>query len=282
MFALRRAYFSTQRSLIASYALPKTPSNTSVLRQIHATPVVLKKKSHANKAEQVTKGKQHEPVQESDETTHPKKGKGKPISTADLIPASQSKVAPEARVECDKTDKKMTSCVDWYRKEMALLENRALGRVMPSILDPVRIELPGDEGVNGPVKLTDVATVGVKEGTILVVTVFDEHHLKAVEKAIYAAHIPQCIPQRADARTLRIPMPKPTIEARKAFAKTGSKEAEDTKVKIRSAREVAVKSLSKLGFGRNSPELSELQTLTEKATGEVDKIVQRLKKELGS
>lgn len=77
-----------------------------------------------------------------------------------------------AKGEIDKTSKKMTSTVEWYRKEMSLLTNRALGRVTPAILDSVRVQLPD---VDVPLKLSEVATVGVKEGTVLVVTAFDEH-----------------------------------------------------------------------------------------------------------
>jgi len=156
-----------------------------------------------------------------------------------------------------------------------MLESRALGRVTPAILDGVRVPLSDTQ-----VKLTDLATIGVKEGTVLVVTAFDEHNLKSIEKAIYT--VPHCTPQRVDSRTLRIPMPKPTMEARTSFIKSGSKGAEETKVKIRAAREAGVKALTKLGFEKRSLELTEMQQLTDKASAEVDKILQRLTKQLGS
>ncbi|KAG8983965.1 hypothetical protein FRB93_006877 [Tulasnella sp. JGI-2019a] len=240
-------------------------------RSIHATPIALKKKSskHAEK-QQVAE------VEDEDDSPPVKKGKSKGVLAADLTPASKSKVSPEARAECDKASAKMTASIEWYRKEVAALENRAQGRVTPAILDSVRVHIgTGEE--EAIVKLMEVATVGMKEGTVLVVTVFDEHNLKAVEKAIYAASIPQVVPQKIDSRTIRIPMPKPTVEGKESFIKEGSKEAENTKKKIRAAREASAKHLTKMGFDKWSAELKEMQTLTDKSIEEVDKILQRLK-----
>lgn len=78
----------------------------------------------------------------------------------------------------------MKASVEWYRKEMAALENRAQGRVTPAILDGVWVHIgTGEE--EATVKLMEVATVGVKEGTVLVVTVFDEHVSLYAENEFY-------------------------------------------------------------------------------------------------
>lgn len=67
----------------------------------------------------------------------------------------------------------MLSTVEWYRKEVAAFEMRANGRVTPALLAPIRIEAQGKD--SEPLKLEEVATVGVKDGSMLVVTVFDEN-----------------------------------------------------------------------------------------------------------
>lgn len=69
----------------------------------------------------------------------------------------------------------MSAAVEWYRKEVAGLETRASGRVTPALLSPVRIELPGRSKGKDLAKLEDVATVGVRDGSTLVITVFEEH-----------------------------------------------------------------------------------------------------------
>lgn len=65
---------------------------------------------------------------------------------------------------------KMSHSVEHFSKEVAVLENRASGRVNAALLEPVRVSA-GD----GPKrKLNELATIGVKEGNVLVVTVFEE------------------------------------------------------------------------------------------------------------
>lgn len=65
----------------------------------------------------------------------------------------------------------MSQAVEWFRREVAQLENRASGRVTPQLLAPVRVKY-GNEGGEG-VKLEEVATVGVREGSTLIITVFE-------------------------------------------------------------------------------------------------------------
>jgi ribosome recycling factor len=96
------------------------------------------------------------------------------MSTATLIPGSQQKLTDDAAIEeYEKAEKKMQAAVEWYRKEVAGLETRASGRVTPALLAPVRVELPDSKGEL--FRLEDVATIGVREGSMLVVTVFEEH-----------------------------------------------------------------------------------------------------------
>lgn len=186
--------------MIATTILLRTPSRAILLRRsyaptalrppclrtIHTTSSLLKKKS--KKPEKESERAEDE---EDDDEPHTKKGKSKIIKASDMVPKSQSKVSPEgplrllfpplppspaltrhpaAKAECDKALSKMTSLIDWFRKESSSLENRALGRVTPAILDNVRVDVEGAQ-----TKVSEVATVGVKEGTVLVVTVFDEH-----------------------------------------------------------------------------------------------------------
>ena len=98
--------------------------------------------------------------------------KSKVKSTASFIPCSQQRLdSEETRAEYAKAESKMTSAVDWFRKEVAAFETRASGRVTPVVLSLVRIE----RGCGQAVKLEEVATVGVKDGSVLIATVFDEH-----------------------------------------------------------------------------------------------------------
>jgi ribosome recycling factor len=96
--------------------------------------------------------------------------KGKAKSTAQLVPGSQQPITDEAALaEYKKAEATMTSAVDWFRKECQGLETRASGRVTPALLSPVRVKLKDRD-----YKLEEIATVGVRDNSILLVTIFDE------------------------------------------------------------------------------------------------------------
>ncbi|KAI9568723.1 ribosome recycling factor domain-containing protein, partial [Boletus coccyginus] len=201
--------------------------------------------------------------------------KAKAKSTASFVPGSQQLFnSEEARAEYAKAESKMSSVVDWFRKEVAAFETRASGRVSPALLSPVRVE----RGRGQTVRLEEVATVGIKDGSVLIVTVFDEQNMKAVEQGIYTAKLPHIVPQRLDSRTLKIPIPKPTVEARNTLFSTASRMAEDVRVQIRKQHQVSVK---KGKYEKHSVELEEFQKLSDKNIAEVDKILAQMKKATG-
>ncbi|KAH9941232.1 ribosome recycling factor [Epithele typhae] len=207
----------------------------------------------------------------------PKKhgGAGKAVATDALVPASQLLTAD---AEYRGTEGKMLAAAEWLRKEVAALETRATGRVTPGLLAPVRVRAQGAKDARG-VRLEEVATVGVKDGTVLIVTVFEEHTLKAVEAAIYEAKIPSITPQRVDSRTLKIPVPKPTVEARKALYTDAARHAEDSRGQIRKLTQALMK--KKNNPKKGTAEFNAYQALNDRFMGEIDKILAHLKKSTG-
>ncbi len=99
--------------------------------------------------------------------------KNKTKSTATIVPGSKQRITDEAaQQEYQKADVAMKTSVDWFRKECAASETRAAGRVTPALLSPVRVKLPDNPKT---LRLEEVATVGVREGSTLLITLFDEH-----------------------------------------------------------------------------------------------------------
>ncbi|KAG7091956.1 hypothetical protein E1B28_008345 [Marasmius oreades] len=198
-------------------------------------------------------------------------------STAKLVPGSQRPIADDAAWEdYTKCDEKMKAAVEWFRKECASAEARASGRVTPALLSPVRVKLPQDDH---SYKLEELATVGVRDGSLLLVTVFDEEYLKHIERAIYEAKLPNIVPQKHDTRTIKIPIPKPTVEARLASVTAAQKQAEDSRVQIRKHHQA---SLKKGKYGKHSIELDEFQKLSHRHILEIDNIIAQLKKATGA
>src|SRR5712671_1990653 len=101
-----------------------------------------------------------------------------PIATSSLTPGSQQALTdPTAREEFARADAKMAACVERLRREVAQLEARASGRVTPQLLAPVRITVAPTSSSSASggkkLRLEELATVGVRDGSTLIVTVFD-------------------------------------------------------------------------------------------------------------
>ncbi|KDR76485.1 hypothetical protein GALMADRAFT_246857 [Galerina marginata CBS 339.88] len=203
--------------------------------------------------------------------------KNKVKSTSSFVPGSKQPITNEAaQQEYAKAEAAMQTSVDWFRKECAASEARALGRVTPALLSPVRVKLPDNPK---PVRLDELATVGVREGSTLLITLFDEHTVKHVEAALYDSGIPGVVPHRQDGRTIKVPIPKPTIEARKELFAAAKRKAEDIRVQVRKQHAA---SLKRGKYEKHSIELEEFQKLTDKYIREVDKITADLQKATSS
>ena len=96
-----------------------------------------------------------------------RKVKGGP--TEKLVPTSQNAHGDEFQEEKRILDEKMAASVRWFKAQAAMTETRTSGRATPTMLDSVRVELPDMP----PQKLVEVATVGVKDLSTLLITAYE-------------------------------------------------------------------------------------------------------------
>jgi hypothetical protein len=142
-----------------------------------ASPIIPRRRAYAAKRAKSKHGRDAE---------SPHGSKRVPIATESLTPGSQQALTdPAARDEFARTDAKMAACVERLRREVAQLEARASGRVTPQLLAPVRVSVAPSSSsssasaagkgasVSTKVRLEEVATVGVRDGSTLIVTVFE-------------------------------------------------------------------------------------------------------------
>ena len=101
------------------------------------------------------------------------------LSTEHLIPGSKQLLEGENQVEYEKTEGKMRTAVEWFKKQVSTMETRGTGRVTPDLVDSLPVSLSGGKTA----KLNDIATIGVRDGTTLVVTVFEER-VRKLEKVL--------------------------------------------------------------------------------------------------
>jgi ribosome recycling factor len=115
-----------------------------------------------------------------------KKGKHKPddiiveknnITDPSLkfVPSSSMPHGAEYDKEEKSADEKMNASLKWLKEQSRNVEVRSSGRVVPDVLDGVKVPMDDGSGGEFEASLKEVATIGVKNGNVLVVTVFDEH-----------------------------------------------------------------------------------------------------------
>jgi len=90
-------------------------------------------------------------------------------SAQKIVPTSQNAHGDEFQEEKRNLDEKMAASVRWFKAQAILTETRTSGRATPTMLDSVRVGLPDMP----PQKLVEVATVGVKDLSTLLVTAYE-------------------------------------------------------------------------------------------------------------
>jgi len=140
----------------------------------------------------------------------------------------------------DKCEKSIKSLEDEYSGIRA-------GRANPHILDKITVEAYG-----GMSKLVEIGNVNVEDARNLVITVWDNSLLKAVEKAILQSNIG--ITPTNNGKNIRLTFPEMTEETRKDLVKRCKKIGEDGKVAIRNIRRDSLDVVKKM---KNAKELSE-------------------------
>ncbi|QEY64592.1 ribosome recycling factor [Metapseudomonas lalkuanensis] len=153
------------------------------------------------------------------------------------------------------------------------------GRAHPSILDSVMVSYYGAD-----TPLRQVANVVAEDSRTLALTVFDKSMIQAVEKAIMTSDLG--LNPATAGTTIRVPMPALTEETRKGYTKQARAEAENARVAVRNIRRDALAQLKDLVKEKEISEDDErraaddVQKLTDKFVGEVDKALETKEKDL--
>lgn len=153
------------------------------------------------------------------------------------------------------------------------------GRANASLLDRITIEYYGTE-----TPLRSLATISTPDASTITIQPFDPGSLTDIEKAISLSDL-GLVPNN-DGSTVRLNIPPLTEERRKDFVKMASKIAEEGKVAIRNIRRDAIDTARKQGKSGDISEdesqdlQNQIQGLTDKYTGQIDKILADKEKEI--
>lgn len=136
------------------------------------------------------------------------------------------------------------------------------GQAAPSLLDSVKVESYGSM-----MPLNQIASVGIEDARTLRISPWDSSQISAIEKALQDADLG--ISVASDSAGVRAIFPELTVERRGQLQKLAKSKLEDARIRVRSVRDEAMKSIEKQ---EKAGEISkdELFTKKEDIQGKID------------
>src|SRR6266478_6956169 len=153
------------------------------------------------------------------------------------------------------------------------------GRAHTGLLDHIQVEYYGSM-----VPLSQVANVGLADARTITVQPWEKKMLTVIEKAIRESDLG--LNPASQGELLRIPMPPLTEERRREMTKVVRHEGENARVAVRNLRRDAIHQLKEMLKKKEVSEdderraQDEVQKLTDRFVGEIDKLVAEKEKEL--
>ena len=170
----------------------------------------------------------------------------------------------------------MEKALEAFQREVSKMRT---GRASLNLLDDIRVEYYGQY-----LPLNQVATLGVPEPRMIMVTPWESNIIPAIEKAIEKANIG--LNPVNDGKAIRLPIPTLTEERRRDFVKMLKSHGEESRLAIRQSRLEALdvaKKLEKEGkmTEDDSKKLStQIQKLTDDFVAKIDAVVANKEKEI--
>ena len=167
-------------------------------------------------------------------------------------------------------EQKMKKTLEALKHDLAKVRT---GRAHTGLLDHVTVDYYGT-----PTPVPQVANVNLLDARTIGVVPRDKKMIPAVEKAIRDSDLG--LNPAAQGDTIRVPMPPLTEERRKELIKVVRSEGENARVAVRNVRRDAIHQLKELLKQKKVAEdeerraQDEIQKLTDRHIGEIDKILQ--------
>jgi ribosome recycling factor len=163
------------------------------------------------------------------------------------------------------TEATMEKGFDYMSHEFAAVRT---GKASPALVEGIDVECYGSM-----MKLKQVALITTPEPRLLVIQPFDASTTQAIERAIKESKLG--INPAVDGKIIRLPIPALSEERRKDLVKTIKHQAEEARVRVRSARRDGLDGFKKLAKegGHTKDEIEHYEKEVQKLTdGFVKKI----------
>lgn len=171
---------------------------------------------------------------------------------------------------------RMTKSVASLQQELTKIRT---GRAHTSLLDHVTVEYYGSQ-----VPLNQVSNVGIEDARTLIVTPWEKDMVQPIEKAIMTSDLG--LNPATAGTVIRVPLPALTEERRKDMTRVVRNEAEGGRIAVRNIRRDALHDIKELlkekmiGEDDERRAEGEIQVITDKHVGEIDKILADKESEL--
>lgn len=171
---------------------------------------------------------------------------------------------------------RMGKAMDALKRDLAALR---AGRATPALLDRIQVEYYG-----AMTPINQLANINTPDSRTLMIQPWDKTSIGAIEKAILKSELG--LNPSNDGIAIRIVIPALTEERRSDLVKLTRKSGEEAKVAVRNIRRDANDDIKKLektdGISEDETRRhqEEIQKLTDKFIGEVDKILAAKEKEI--
>jgi ribosome recycling factor len=166
-------------------------------------------------------------------------------------------------------EQKMAKSIESLKGELQKIRT---GRAHPGILDQVQVDYYGSM-----VPISQVANVTLMDARTISVQPWEKGMGAKIERAIRESDLG--LNPAAQGDLLRVPMPALTEERRRELTKVVRNEGEDAKIAVRNLRrdgnEHAKKLLKEKEIGEDDERrsLDDLQKLTDRTIGEIDRLI---------
>jgi len=173
-------------------------------------------------------------------------------------------------------EQKMQKSVETLKHDLGKVRT---GRAHAGLLDHIRVDYYGSM-----MPINQVANVTLADAHTISVQPWEKKMVHAVEKAIRDSDLG--VNPATSGDVIRVPMPALTEERRKELVKVVHKEAENSRVAVRNIRRDAITHLKDLLKSKSISEdeerraQEEVQKLTDRHIGEVDKLLHLKEAEL--
>jgi ribosome recycling factor len=174
------------------------------------------------------------------------------------------------------TEDGMKKAVDSFKRDLQKIRT---GRANAAMLDGIKVDYYGT-----PTPVNQVATVQVVDARLITVKPWEKAMLAVIDKAIRASDLG--INPVSDSEIVRVPIPPLTQDRRRDLAKQVSKQTEEARVAVRSARRDAMDMVKDAEKDKQITEderkggEKKIQDLTDKYIAMLDDIAKAKEKEI--